>query len=79
MNGGVGGGGGVEVEARASGASGSASASTSRTSEPTITFEGEVYVFPAVTPDKLEEFQFLLFKLYWVFNFSGLLVFGHKE
>ena len=68
MNGGgvgVGGGGGVEVEARASGASGSASASASasasRTSELTIAFEGEVYVFPAVTPDKVCEYFFFGF------------------
>ncbi|KAK7822091.1 gata transcription factor 24 [Quercus suber] len=71
MNGGgvgVGGGGGVEVEARASGASGSASgsasasasASASRTSELTIAFEGEVYVFPAVTPDKVQAVLLLL-------------------
>ncbi|XP_030943485.1 GATA transcription factor 19-like isoform X1 [Quercus lobata] len=56
---GVGGGGGVEVEARASG-SASASASASRTSELTIAFEGEVYVFPAVTPDKVQAVLLLL-------------------
>ena len=65
------GGGAVEVEARASGSgsgSASASASASRTSELTIAFEGEVYVFPAVTPDKVCEYYFSLSFFLWVFG-----------
>lgn len=48
---------------------------SSRTSELTLSFEGEVYVFPAVTPEKviILPFIFLFFppflKLFW--NFSG--------
>lgn len=79
MNGGGvgvgGGGGGVEVEARASGASGSASASASasasRTSELTIAFEGEVYVFPAVTPDKVCEYLFFFFGFWRLYTLFG--------
>ena len=77
MNGGGvgvgGGGGGVEVEARASGASGSASASASasRTSELTIAFEGEVYVFPAVTPDKVCEYLFSFFGFWRLYTLFG--------
>lgn len=52
------GGGGGEVEARVSGAS----ASASRTSELTIAFEGEVYVFPTVTPEKVCYFYFFIFQ-----------------
>ncbi|XP_062176386.1 GATA transcription factor 19-like isoform X4 [Alnus glutinosa] len=49
--------GGVEVvEARVRSSSGSAS----RTSELTVAFEGEVYVFPAVTPEKVQAVLLLL-------------------
>lgn len=44
--------GGVEERSSAMVASGN-SALTPRTSELTIAFEGEVYVFPAVTPEKV--------------------------
>lgn len=37
-----------------------ASSVASRTSELTISFEGEVYVFPAVTPEKVHFFSCLL-------------------
>lgn len=37
-----------------------ASAPVSRTSELTLSFEGEVYVFPAVTPEKVLSFFFFL-------------------
>lgn len=49
--------GGVEVlEARVR----SSSVSASRTSELTVAFEGEVYVFPAVTPEKVQAVLLLL-------------------
>lgn len=62
--------GGVEVvEARVRSSSGSAS----RTSELTVAFEGEVYVFPAVTPEKVRS-------LWWYYLSFGLcLVLGKTE
>jgi hypothetical protein len=62
--------GGVEVvEARVRSSSGSAS----RTSELTVAFEGEVYVFPAVTPEKV-------CSLWWCYLSFGLcLVLGKTE
>lgn len=51
--------GGVEERSSAMTASGN-SALTPRTSELTIAFEGEVYVFPAVTPEKVQAVLLLL-------------------
>lgn len=51
--------GGVEERSSAMAASGN-SALTPRTSELTIAFEGEVYVFPAVTPEKVQAVLLLL-------------------
>jgi len=38
-----------------------ASVPLSRASELTISFEGEVYVFPSVTPEKVQFFSLFLF------------------
>jgi hypothetical protein len=62
--------GGVEVvEARVR----SGPVSASRTSELTVAFEGEVYVFPAVTPEKVRS-------LWWYYLSLGLcLVLGKRK
>jgi hypothetical protein len=55
-NHGAGGGGGVVI--------------ASRTSELTLSFEGEVYVFPAVTPEKVSHFflfSIILTLIFWNF------------
>lgn len=52
---------------------GSGVVEVSRTSELTLAFEGEVYVFPAVTPDKVVSIFRKLFNCFFYFLFS---VFG---
>lgn len=60
--------GGVEVvEARVR----SSSVSASRTSELTVAFEGEVYVFPAVTPEKVRSLWCYSLSLLVCVWFSG--------
>lgn len=47
------------------------SSSSSRTSELTLSFEGEVFVFPAVTPEKVCAFfkNYYLLLFYYFFGF----------